>query len=427
MKVEKNIVNAAQIELTVEAEAADIEKYLAAAANNLSQQVKVAGFRAGKAPYQVMKAQVGDMVVWEEAAKLFITKKLDDIVADNCPRPSLGMPQVSISKLAPNNSLEFKVKVEMLPEVKLGDYKNFNLKAEAVEVSDQEIAKALEELRESRTKEALVDRPVAEGDKVLVDIKMFLDKVPVDGGQSPDTAVIIGKDYLIPGFDEKLLGATKGEAREFTLVYPETHFQKNIAGKKVEFAVMVKEIYARNLPPLDDELAVSFGLKDLADLRQAIRQSLLAEKERQAQDKVRAKMLDRLIASTEFGELPAGLIETELETMLAELEHSIAAYGAKFEDYLASIKKTKDDLKVDWHADAVKRVQAALALRLVAEQENIRPSEENIEHELEHLKEHYQNDKRALEVLGSPAYKRRLALEMASRETVAKLAEWNIK
>ncbi len=426
MKVTKNIINESQIELSVEVESNDIAKYLETAANNLSRQVKVAGWREGKASYQAMKAQVGETVIWEEAAKIFISKNLDDLVADNCPRPSLGMPPVTISKLAPGNSLEFKVTVEMLPEVKLGDYKNFALKTEAVEVADKEIEKTVDELRESRTKEALVARPVAAGDKVVVDIKMFLDKVPLEGGQSKDTAIIIGKDYIIPGFDEHLLGAAKGEQREFTLLYPETHFQKNIAGKKVEFQVKVIEVYERLLPPLDDELAKPFGLKDLADLRQNIKQSILAQKEQQARDKARVKMLDQLIANASFGDLPPGLIDSELQMMLGEMEHNIAHYGGKFDDYLASIKKTRDDLKIDWHEDAVKRVKTALALRLVADTEKIQPAEAEIEHELKHLKEHYQADSRALEIINSPAYRRRLAAEMASHATVEKLAEWNI-
>ncbi len=413
--------------MTVEVDADDVAKYLETAANNLSHQVKVAGFREGKVPYQTMKTQVGDMVVWEEAAKIFIAKKLDDIVADNCPRPSLGMPQLEIVKLAPGNSLEFKVKVEMLPEVKLGEYKNFALKTEAVAVEDKEIDKVLEELRESRTKEEIADRPVASGDKVLVDIKMFLDKVPLEGGQAQGTAIIVGKDYIIPGFDDKLIGAGKDEEREFTLLYPETHFQKNIAGKKVEFKVKVNEVYARVLPTVDDELAKNFGSKDLADLRHNIHEGLLSEKQHQAQDKVRAKMIDQLIDATTFGDLPESLIDSELQMMMAEMEHSIASYGGKFDDYLASIKKTKDDLKTEWREDAIKRVKAALALRLVAEAEKIQPDEAEIEHELEHLKSHYQTDNRALEVINSPAYRRRLASEMTSRQTVNKLVEWNIK
>lgn len=410
----------------MEVDSADIEKYLETAANNLSRQVKVAGFREGKVPLAAMKAQVGEMVIWEEAAKIFISKQLDDIIADNCPRPALGMPGIEINKLAPGNSLEFKVGVEMLPEVKLGDYKNFALKTEAVEVKEEEVDKTITELREARVKEVLVDRSVTKGDKTLVDIKMFLDKVPLDGGQSKDTAIIVGKDYIIPGFDEKLVGAKKGEEREFVLLYPENHFQKNLAGKKVEFQVKINEIYERTLPAIDDELAKMFGLKDLADLRHNLKHGLQSEKEQQARDKARGQMLDKLIAGTQFGELPASLIDSELQMMLAEMEHNISSYGGKFDDYLVSIKKTKEDLKIDWHEDAVKRVKAALALRLVAETEKIQPSEHEIEHEIEHLKEHYGQDTKAMEVINSPAYKRRLASEMASRQTVDKLAEWNI-
>jgi len=426
MEIKKNNINESQLELTVSVESSDIEKYLDNATVRLAKDVNVAGFRPGKASYQAMKAQFGEMVIWEEAAKIFISKKLDDIVADNCPRPALGMPQVEIVKMAPGNSLEFKVKVDMLPSVELSDYKNFALKTEAIEVTDKEVEKVINELRDSRAKEVLSEAPIGEGDKVLVDIKMFLDKVPLEGGQSQDTTVVIGKDYLIKGFDEHLLGATKDETREFNVHYAEDHFQKNLAGKQVEFLVKIKEVYNRVLPAIDDELAKPFGLKDLAELKLNIKQSLSAEKEQHASDKVRSKMLDKLIEVSTFGDLPSTLIDSELQTMLAEMEHNVTAYGGKFEDYLKSIKKTPDDLKAEWQEPAVKRVKVALALRKVAEIEKIQPSEAEIEHEIGHLKEHYQNDSRAMEIINSVAYKRRMASELASRQTVSRLAEWNI-
>lgn len=427
MEITKNNISDSQMELSVLADPTEIEKYLDAAAANLSKEVKVAGFRPGKATYAVLKSQFGEMVIWEEAVKIFISKRLDDIVADNCPRPSLGMPDVSVVKLAPHNALEFKVGVVMLPTVTLGDYKNFDLRLEAVEATDDEVEKTIAELRESRATEALVDRPAIIGDKVLVDIKMFLDKVPIEGGQAKDTVVIIGKDYFVKGFDEKIIGAVKGEEREFVLRYPEDHFQKNIAGKKVEFVVIIKDVYERVMPPLDDVLAKNFGLDNLDELRQNIRQSLLSQKQRQASDKARARLLEKLLEVGQFGDLPAKLIDAELDMMMAEMEHNISGYGGKFDDYLLSIKKSKEDLRLDWHEDAVKRVKIALALRVVAEQEKLQVTEADIDHEIGHLREHYKQNEKAQEVLGSPAYRRRLASEMISHLTVDKLSEWNIK
>jgi trigger factor len=427
MKIIKNILSEAQIELTVEVETLDLDKFLTKAAVKLSEQVKVAGFRPGKAPYDVVKGQVGEAVIWEEAAKLFINKNLDKIVADNCPRPSLGMPQISITKLAPGNNLEFKVTVSMIPEVKLGEYKNLGVKKEAVDVSEAEIDKVLAEFCEAQAKEAMVARGAAQGDKVTVDIKMFMDKVPLEGGQSQGTAVIIGKDYLIPGFDEKLLGAKAGDLRDFELVYPADHFQKNIAGKRVEFSVTIKDVYERTLPQANDELAKNFGLKNLEDLRHNIEHSISHEKEHKAEEKAHLAMINALLEKTVFGEIAEVLVDSELDNMMAELAHNVEHHGGKVADYLTSIKKTADDLKTEWRGEALKRVKSALLLRAVAEAEKIEPKAEDIEHELGHLRDHYKDDTRALEIINSDAYARRLASELANRQTILKLGEWNIK
>lgn len=426
MNIEKNILSESSIELSVTVDTSDLEKFLTNATTKLSEHVKVAGFRPGKVPAEMVKSQLGEAVIWEEAAKLFINKNLDKIVADNCPRQSLGMPQISITKLAPGNNLEFKVIVSMLPEVKLGEYRDLGIKRDVVAVSEVEINKVLADFCEAQVKEVIVDRASATGDKVTMDIKMFLDKVPLEGGQSKGTAVIVGKDYIIPGFDDKIIGAKAGETKEFELVYPADHFQKNMAGKRVEFSVAIKDVYERNLPEASDELAKNFGLKNLNDLRDNIKHSLTHEKEHRAEEKAHLEMLDALVAKTEFGEIPEILVDSELETMMAELVHNVEHHGGKLADYLTSIKKTVEDLKIEWREEALKRVKSALLLRAVAEKEAIEASAEEVEEELEHLREHYKDDDRALEIIGSTSYARRLASEMANRQTILKLGEWNI-
>lgn len=426
MKVNKNILSETQIELTVEVETPDLDKFLTNATTKLSEHVKVPGFRPGKVPAEMVKGQLGEAVIWEEAARLYINKNLDKIVADNCPRQSLGMPQINITKLAPGNNLEFKVIVSMIPEVKLGEYKDLGIKRDVVAVTDAEIDKVLAEFCEAQVKEAIVDRALTTGDKVTVDIKMFMDKVPLEGGQAQGTAVIIGKDYIIPGFDDKLIGAKAGETKDFDLVYPADHFQKNIAGKRVEFNVVIKDVYERILPQANDELAKNFGLKNLEDLRHNIKHSISHEKEHKAEEKAHISMINALLAKTEFGEIAEVLVDSELENMMAELAHNVEQHGGKVDDYLLSIKKTAEDLKGEWRDEALKRVKSALLLRAVSEKEKIEPSADDIEHELGHLREHYKDDDRALEIINSTAYARRLASELANRQTILKLGEWNI-
>ena len=255
MKIEKKDLGKSQFELVVEMSYDELKPYYDQGAKKVSQEVKIDGFRPGNVPIEILRQKIGDMTILEEAANIAIHKNIDKILKDNFEKEIVGQPKVEITKLAPENPLEFKIVVAVLPEIKLGEYKDLKIKKKKVEIADAEIEKILNDLREMRVKEILSDGEAKNGDKVLIDIAMFLDKVPVEGGQGKDAAIIIGKDYIVPGFDKKIIGAKKGDVREFELPYPEDFHMKNLAGKMVDFRVTVKEVYTRELPALDDDFA----------------------------------------------------------------------------------------------------------------------------------------------------------------------------
>ena len=217
MKVEKKDLAKSQIELTVELSVDEFRQYIAKGAKKVSQEVKIDGFRPGKIPYDVLKQKIGEMTILEEASRLAINKTIDKIIKENVVGQPVGQPKIDITKLAPDNPMEYKVALAILPEVKLSDYKNVKVKLEKVEVKEEEVDKAIKQLREMRAKETISDKEVKDGDKAIVNIEMFLDNVPIDGGQSKDAAIIIGKGYLVSGFGKKLIGAKKGDVREFKL------------------------------------------------------------------------------------------------------------------------------------------------------------------------------------------------------------------
>jgi trigger factor len=318
------------------------------------------------------------------------------------------------------------VVVAILPEITLGDYKNLKIKKEKAEIDEEEIKRSIDYLREMRVTEKIADREIKEDDKVIVNIKMFLDKVPVEGGQSKDTAVIIGKDYLVKGFDKKLIGAKKGEKREFKLPYPSDHYQKNLAGKMVEFEVEVKEVYSRDLPELNEEFAKTLGLKSIKELEENLRKNLKQEKENEAKQKTEIKMLDEIIKKSKFEEIPDVLIEHEAQTMLAEIEHGVKNQGGKFEDYLTSLKKTKEELLLDMYPNAIKRVKSALLIREIGDKEKIKATDEEVEKKVEELLKQYKGYEKVEKRVKEPAYKEYLKNTIVNQKVVAKLTEWNI-
>ncbi|MCX6796398.1 MAG: trigger factor, partial [Candidatus Falkowbacteria bacterium] len=298
--------------------------------------------------------------------------------------------------------------------------------ARSVEVPEAEIEKIIRDLREMRAKEVLVAREVGDGDKVLLDIEMFVDQVPVEGGQGKNTAIIIGKDYVIPGFDKKIIGARKDEVREFELLYPANFYLKNLAGKMVDFRVKINEVYARELPALDDEFASGFGLKKIAELQDNVKKSLTEQKKREAEQATEKEILEKIMEQTKFGDIPALLIEDEGHNMLHELEHNIKEQGADFNDYLASIKKTKDQLMLDLLPEAVKRIKISLLIREIGQQEKIATTATEIDEHIVEMKKHYHDKQEVLEKVETPEYRHYVDNIFTTRKVIEKLREWNI-
>lgn len=426
MQVTKKDLEKSQAELTVLLEIEEFKPYIEKGAQRVSEQVKIEGFRPGKAPYEVLKQKVGEISILEEAAHLAIRKTIDDVFAKELSgRQPIGQPGVEITKLAPGNPLEYKVTVSLLPTVVLGEYKGLKIEREKAAVNEEDVNKTIQEILEMRAKESLSAAPAQKGDKLVLNINLSLDKVPVEGGQAQDVTLVLGKEYMVPGFDEKVLGIKQGEKREFKLLYPETHHQANLAGKMVEFAVTATSVYNRELPELNDDLAKEMHFKDVADLKDAIKKNILADRERQADIKSELKMLEAIANKAKFGDIPEALLENESENMIAELERNITGQGGNFEDYLKHLKRNRNELRLDLMPNAIKRIKTALIIREVGVLEKMEVKPETLEEKLTGLKKMYGRDPEALKQMESPEYRRHLENMMFNDQVVAQLKSWN--
>lgn len=427
MKVEKKDLGKSELELMVEVMPEELTSSIERAVEAISKEVKIEGFRPGKATYEALKQKVGEIAILEEAARYYISKHLEKIITENSERQAIGEPQISITKLAPGNPLEFKINFALLPEVTLGQYKDLGVEQETVEASEEEVDKLLGELSEMRIQETASEAAIKDGDKVLVDINIFLDNVPVEGGQGKDTSVVIGKGYVVPGFDQNLIGLNKGDEKSFQLHYPEDHHQKNLAGKMADFKVKVKEVFNRVMPELNDQFAETFGEKKMEDLKKNIRETIAREKQQKSDQKTEIELLDKVIASAKFGDIPETVIKGETENMLHELKHNVEQYGGKFEDYLTSINKNHNQLMLDMMPEAVKRIKTALLIKEIAQTENVKVEDGEIEHEIEHILSHYQGDEEVAKRVKSQSYKNYLGNTIMNRKVISLLREWNVK
>jgi trigger factor len=427
MKVEKKALEKSQLELTVQVDAVEFEQYLERGAVEVSKNMKLEGFRPGKVPYDILKSKVGDMVIMEAAAHILIKKTVDQLIKDNVENQVIGQPQISLTKLIPGQDLEYKVVMDILPTVKLGEHKGFDIEIKKETVSDEEVVKVIDQLREAQVKEVSVEREAAVDDKLICDFRIFLDKVPVDGGNAKGVAIILGKDYIVPGVDKNLIGIKKGEERSFEIIYPADHYQKNLAGKRTEFEVKVSDVFERQLPEVNDEFVKNFGLKDKQELESNIKTSMQKEKDEKAEQKAELTIIEKIVANSELGEIPATLLDHETDLMLHEMEHNLSHQGANLEDYLSSVGKTKEQLTQDFLPDATKRVQSALIMRQIIIDEKIDLDEKIVDEEINKMQAMYKQNAAILERINKSEYRHGLANQMLQQKAIDLVRTWNVK
>jgi len=397
------------------------------AAERLSQESNIPGFRPGKAPYDMIKQRVGEMAILEEAVQHIVRAKFTEaIVAEDID--TVGSPEVNMEKLAPGNPIKFQITVALLPEIeKLADYKSKKIDKKPVEVSDEKMEKVLKDVAKMQTKEKVVERAATKADKVIVDLTMEQNHVAIEGGASPNFQVFLSEENYIPGLTDKLVGMKAGEEKEFSLKFPDDHFQKNLAGKEVDIKVKMQNVYELEAPEINDEFAKSIGQKDLNALKETLRQNLKAEAEQEQAQRLEQDIFQSLIKDTRFADIPEILVNEEINKMLHELEHNAAQQGMKFEDYLKSINKTMADLKLEFAPQAMERVKAALILRKIIETEKIEADEKELDAEIDKLAANYKDNDDAKKQIYSPEYREYMSNVTKNRKAIEMLKENMVK
>ena len=422
MKYELKTLEKSQVEFTITVEPADYKKDLESAALRISQRAAIKGFRPGKAPYDMVKQQVGEVRIIEEAMQSIVEKNFFEATREE-KLDTVGMPQITIIKVAPGNDLVFKAAVALLPKIKLGNLATVKVKYQAKEVSDKDADEVLNDLKKMQTKEIIKPSIATKEDKMVINLEMFLDKVPVEGGQAPNHQVYLNEDHYIPGLAEQLLGLKKDDTKEFSLKFPKEHYQKHLAGKNIDFKIKVNEVFELQHPALDEQFAKSLGQESLEKLKKIIKDNLIQEAKHKDEQKIEIEILDQLIESSEFSEVPDVLINAEKNKIFHELKHSLANQGIEMEKYLADMKKTEEDIYKDFSEQALRRVKAALVSRQVALENKIEADKKDVDEEIKMIKAAYPDNKNVEENLKKPEVLETLAMTIQNRKVLAFLKE----
>jgi len=411
-----------EVELTITVQEADYKKHLLPAAERISMRANLKGFRPGKAPYELLVREVGAAAILHEALESIVKESFFAAIKEE-KLETIGMPKVEVKKLAPGNEVEYTATVALMPKVTLPDFKKIKIAKKEAKITPEKLEETLQALRGMQAKEVLKDGIATKNDKLIIDMNMKREGVPVDGGQAKDYQVYLSEDHYIPGFNEALIGVKKGETKEFTLSFPKDHYQKQLAGQDILFTVTVKEMYERVLPELTDEFAKVLGKETLADLKALLEDNAKKDAEKRAEQETEVEMLNTVVEKTEFEEVPAVIVDAEKEKIFFELKRDLERNGITIEQYLSDIKKNEEEVMAGFQETALRRAKAALVSRQVAIEEKMTLNEEEIDAEIAVMKETYKHDAEAQKNLARPEIRDTIASAMQNRKVILLLKE----
>lgn len=337
--------------------ATEIEGKVEARLKKLAQTAKVPGFRPGKVPLSLLKRQYGRQVMGEILEQA-VDEGSKQAINDNQLKPALR-PKIEVTSFDDGKDLEFKLDVEVLPDVPEVDLKAISLTRQVVEIEDSRVDEAIANVAKARRKfEPLAEpRPAAEGDQVTLDFEGSIDGVPFEGGKAEGFRLVIGSGQMIPGFEQGLIGKSAGETGEIEATFPEDYGRDNLKGKTATFKIEVKEIKAGSEATIDDDFAKELGAESLDDLKGKIRDRLAADYRGIGRQKVKRALLDDLAERVKFA-VPQGMVDLEFNAIWRQLEDEMKRTQSTFE----SMGQSEEETRAEYRQIAERRVRLGLVL-----------------------------------------------------------------
>jgi trigger factor len=362
-------------------------------------QVKVAGFRPGKAPDHIVIREIGDATIQSETIEHVVSHAYSDALYQE-KLAAIGQPKVDIKKWVPYTTLEFEAAVETVPPVKLADYKKIRKAKKAVAVTETQIDQVLDDLRRRGAERVPALREAKLGDEVKFDFDGTQGGKAVPGASSQGYALKLGSGTFIPGFEDELIGMKVGDEKTFTITFPKDYHEKSLAGEPVDFKVKLQEVSELKLPELNDKFASEAGpFKNVQELRNDIKDQLTVEAEQNTDREYENELLDEVVATSSM-QVPEVLVAQQLERLKAEMNQRLAQSGLSLDQYLEAQKQTIADLENEMRPEAERRVKLALVLSQVAKDEKVSVSNEEIEGELDGLRRQYTDPAMQKELAG---------------------------
>lgn len=396
-KVEKTKnANEVKLEITVEAEKFDeaIKKVYFKSAKYFN----IPGFRKGKAPMQIVEKYYGKEIFYEDAFNEVAQDALEEAVEEN-KLEIVSRPDIEVTQIEKGKDLIFEAIMQTKPEVKLGKYKGIEIKKVEYNVTDEDIEHELGHMQEHNSRLiSIEDRPVESGDIATIDFEGFADGKAFEGGKAEGHELEIGSNSFIPGFEDQVIGMKIDEEKDIQVKFPEEYFSKDLAGKDATFKVKVHEIKKKELPELDDEFAKDVSEFDtLKELKESIKEKQQKQNDEKAKYETQEAVIKAVCEDIQV-KIPSGMVESEIDNMLKDIEQRLSYQGLKLEQYLQMMGKTQEEMRKEYEPQAIDAIKSRLALETVIKAEKIEATDEEIDEKLKEMAKNYgkENDEEFL-------------------------------
>jgi len=388
------MANKSEKKISVKIEGKEWETAIDEAFQKANKKAKIDGFRPGHAPKEVFIKRYGIESLFMDAAENCMHEAYHKMMDDNKDLEIVAQPVVDLKNVS-KECVEFEFTLTLKPSVKLGEYKNLNVKKESTKVTKEEIEKAIKEMQNRFAENVVKEGIVENGDIAIIDFEGFKDGVAFDGGKGENYSLTIGSNTFIPGFEEQLIGMKKDEEKDIKVTFPENYHSEDLKGKDATFKVKVNEIKQVVIPEINEDFFADLameGINSKEELENQVKENIKAEKERNAENKYIDDLLDKAIKNMEV-ELPDAMIDEELHRMIHQYEDNLKMQGITLEQFYQFTNSSEDALKEQMKTEAITRIKSRLLLEEIVKKENIKITKEDALKEAEDLANKYQMKK----------------------------------
>ena len=425
MKTKLKNISDVKVELTISLGAEELKAAEQVALTKLAKEVKIEGFRKGKAPLEMVAAQVDPILLNQETLENALSKSVAEAFLKEKVQ-AINRPEVDVKKFIPGTELEFTATTEIMPKVELGDYKKLGVKKEAAKVSKKEVKETIDRILKNFAEKKKVEREAKNGDEVIIDFLGKKDGVAFDGGKAEKFPLELGSKSFIPGFEEGLIGKKAGDELSLDLDFPKDYHAKDLAGAKVVFEVKIHEVRENVEPEINEEFLSKLGdFKTKEEFEKQIEEDLKTQKQAEADEKFKDELVKKL-AEVSKVPVPEILLEDQKRSIEMDMQQNLMYSGLSLEDYLERMGKTHEEwLEKDVKEAAEMRVKSGLALAELSKVEKVKSDTKELDDRIAQLKEQYGNSKEVQKQLSSDDVRRNLANQILTEKTIDLLVKFN--